>query len=129
MSDEHDTPARQFRAGLGLLARAAFGAVSNLRRDARSAKAKGEEGAGALGQALNDAGREVARAAGNVASTLSRIATGEPAQGASRPGGEPPANAPDASAPAGSDEGAAGSAGASKPRGPTEDDPGFTILK
>ena len=65
MSDERDRkedPAEQFKQGLGLLFRAAVGAASGVKKELDRSD---------LGRSLEDAGRELARAATNVVERIS----------------------------------------------------------
>jgi hypothetical protein len=136
-SDEHERPpqnddadpAEQLKEGLGLLFKAAKGiahvASESVRTEVDKARAGAGGAAGTLIHALDDAGRELARAAGNVASKLSRIA--EPDAAEPREPHEPP-EGPREAAPAepGPAEGSAsppeGGPGEGKAR-----EPGFRI--
>jgi len=118
-----DDPREQLRQGLGLLAKAAKGAASRLKGEIDKASAGASvaaEGAariakpavGALGGALEEAGRELARAANNVVGKVGEIARGgAPDRVRIQP--EPPPSADEPKK--------------EKPKGPTDDDPGFTI--
>lgn len=103
--DGDEDPKEQLKQGFGLLWRAARGAATELKKDLDRS---------GVGKTLDDAGRELARAATNV---IGRI--GSEIQKVQRPE-TPPAKA--------KEDGDAGEEpGGTKPTGPTKSDPGFRI--
>jgi hypothetical protein len=118
MSDRDDDPAEQLKQGLGLLFRAARGAASGVRKEMDRSK---------LGRSIDDAGRELVRAATNVVSRIgSELQKSVPPHERPRhdePGvpGDRPSD--EARAPEHRDERARDDA----PKGPTREDPGFRI--
>jgi hypothetical protein len=123
MSDEHDDkedPAEQLRQGLGLLWRAARGAAVGVKKEMDKTE---------LGRSIEDAGRELARAASNVVERLS----GELNEIARKPGSpgrrhDPwPDEAPPPREDADDDEFDGVKAPQRKTTGPTPEDPGFRI--
>lgn len=120
MSDERDDkedPAEQLKQGLGLLWRAARGAAVNVKKELDRTE---------LGRSLEDAGRELARAASNVVERISDELAGKPGN----PGRSPdpwPGEAPSPSEEAEDDE-FDGVKAPKKATGPTPGDPGFRIM-
>lgn len=131
--DDDGDPAEQLKQGLGLLFRAAKGiahvASESVRTEVDKAKAGAGGAAGTLLHALDDAGRELARAAGNVATKLSRIAEPEGAHDGSGDGADAPARgaAPHEPPREGADQGSDPGAGAAPPAASGEREPGFRI--
>lgn len=80
MSDERDRkedPAEQFKQGIGLLFRAALGAASGVKKELDRTD---------LGRSIEDAGRELARAATNVVERISSEIGKKPERPWERPG-------------------------------------------
>jgi hypothetical protein len=115
--DDKDDPAEELKQGLGHLWRAARGMATNLKKEVDRTN---------FGKALDDAGREFARAATNVVDRLSTEIGGKKPE---RPfHEEPPEPAP---APKKDDEDDEFDGVKPIPRdkrGPTPDDPGFRIM-
>jgi hypothetical protein len=114
--DDKDDPTEELKQGLGHLWRAARGMATNLKKEVDRTN---------FGKTLDDAGREFARAAGNVVERLSTEIGGKRPE---RPFGEEPP------APAGApkddedDEFDGVKPTPKDKRGPTPDDPGFRIM-
>lgn len=114
MSDRDDDPAEQLKQGLGLLFRAARGAASGIRREMDRSK---------LGRSIDDAGRELVRAATNVVSRIgSELQKSAPPHADERSVPDDRAS-DDARAPEHRDERGRDDT----PKGPTREDPGFRI--
>lgn len=80
MSDERDRkedPAEQFKQGIGLLFRAALGAATSVKKELDRSD---------LGRSIEDAGRELARAATNVVDRISSEIGKNPERPWERPG-------------------------------------------
>lgn len=121
MSDERnekEDPAEQLKQGIGLLWRAARGAAVGVQKEMHKTD---------LGRSLEDAGRELARAASNVVERLGGEITKKPG----KPGGRPPPRPGEVTTPkeeSEDDEFDGVKAPKKKPTGPTPDDPGFRIM-
>jgi len=119
MSDERDRkedPADQFKQGIGLLWRAAVGAASSVKKEMDRTD---------LGRSIEDAGRELARAATNVASRISSELGKKVERPWERPGERPDERAKGPKSEEDEDE----FDGVKAPKkGPTPSDPGFRIM-
>jgi hypothetical protein len=121
MSNEHDEkeePAEQLKQGIGLLWRAARGAAVGVKKEMNKTE---------LGRSLEDAGREIARAASNVVDRLAGEITKKPGKPAGRP--EPkPGEVTTPREESDDDDFDGVKAPKKKPTGPTPEDPGFRIM-
>jgi len=112
--DQKEDPAEQLKQGIGLLWRAARGMAVSVKKEMDKTD---------LGRSLEDAGREIARAASNVADRIVGEVTKKP--------GKPEPKAPDVTTPreeSEDDEFDGVKAPKKKPTGPTPEDPGFSIM-
>jgi len=130
MAKDSDDVAENVKQGFGLLWKAAKKAASDVKREVTATT---------VSKTIEDAGREIARAAGNVAdkvgSEIKKIQPKDPDYaGPEDPRMKPPYEAPDEGKPGdgkpGDGKPGGGKPGGgkpAKPKGPTPSDPGFRI--
>jgi hypothetical protein len=106
---ERDDPKEDLKDGLGLLWRAARKTASGLRKDLDRTN---------VGRALDDAGRELVRAATNVVTRLGSELKKAQGQDVGQEAAPDPEHPPDGGAPLDQRK---------QPAGPTPEDPGFRI--